>query len=645
MPEPSRRLSDKLAIIAVSFMLVALGAVGITLYVAWQLEGGAAAVNAMGSQRMRSYHIAMLVAERAARPADEADLAAAARAEVTSFEQTLAELAKGDPARPMIMPRTMLIQERFSALRTRWRDQVRPAIETLLTAPESQAAAQMLPRYRAATEEFVGQIDALVLAMEQEISSKTALLRLLQFGLIALSVAGTVALIYLMFLLIVRPVTRLEDGMQRMAAGDFDVRLPVETSDEFGALATGFNRMAGHLADLYRTLERRVADKTRSLADKNEELATLYEVAAVLAEPGSTEELCREFLRKLGARLGAHAGAVRLIQPDTGSMHLLVHEALPADFVAAERCLERGQCLCGEAAQRQRGGVYSLEQHVRGEEGFRCARLGFTVLGVFPIRFGSQQLGVFNLYFRRPREFTPAQRQMLDTIGQHLGIALESQRLAAREKEMAISEERNLIAQELHDSIAQSLAFLNMQAQMLEDSIAHGQVERARAELGRIREGIQASYDDVRELLVHFRTRLTQLDIESAIASSLERFEGQTGIRTTFVQSGAAMPLSPEIQIQVLHIIQECLSNTRKHAGATSLRVDMQRGSGYLFRVSDDGRGFDPAQITSDMHVGLRIMRERAHRIGGKLSLRSRPGAGTEVTLELPRELEDAQAA
>jgi two-component system nitrate/nitrite sensor histidine kinase NarX len=210
---------------------------------------------------------------------------------------------------------------------------------------------------------------------------------------------------------------------------------------------------------------------------------------------------------------------------------------------------------------------------------------------------------------------------------------------------MAISEERNLLAQELHDSIAQSLAFLNLQAQMLDDSVAHGQIERARTELARIREGIQASYDDVRELLVHFRTRLAQADIESAIASTLERFEGQTGIRATFVQSGSALPLSPEIQIQVMHIIQECLSNARKHAGTARVQVEMQRGPSYLFRVSDEGRGFDPEQVTSDMHVGLRIMRERAHRIGGMLSVQSQPGSGTEVTLELPLAHERARAA
>lgn len=640
-----RGLGEKLAAIALLYLVVALAAVGVTLYVAWQLEGGAAAVNTMGSQRMRSYHIAALLAEGAALPAQYERTAPAIRDELTGFERTLSDLAAGDPGRPLVLPRTPAIETQFRAIGTSWKTAIRPAAEALLGEPDARARAQRLPAFRAATERFVAQIDALVLAVEREISGKTTLLRLLQFGLIALSVTGSVTLVYLMFLLIVRPVSRLQEGMRRMEAGDFAVRLPVETRDEFGALADGFNRMADHLSDLYRNLEQRVLEKTRSLAARNEELGTLYEIAAWLAEPAATEEMCRGYLLRLTARLGAKAGAVRLIDPETGQLHLSAQVGLTGRFVEAERCLQRGECLCGEAAQYPHGGVYSLKRRAPGAPPYACEQQGFASICVFPIRFRGEQLGVFNLYFTALREFTSAEHQMLETLGQHLGIVIESQRLVAREKEMAISEERNLLAQELHDSIAQALAFLNLQAQMLEDSLAHQQADQAREELARIREGIRASYEDVRELLVHFRTRPSETDIETAIASALERFEAQTGIRTAFVQSGVAMPLSPETQIQVLHIIQECLSNTRKHAAAQSVRVELSRGTRYRFKVSDDGRGFDPGQVSSDMHVGLRIMRERARRIGAMLLVNSSAGAGTEVLLELPFEQARAEAA
>ena len=621
----TNRLGRKLTAVAVGFLLIAFAAIGCTLYASWQLEGGAAAINLVGSERMRAWHIAALVAQAAG----EQEI----RREADAFYRTLTQIEAGDPGRPLILPKSAETRGKLAAIRERWNDEMLPAIALAVAQhPESQRAPQVAV-YLQRTGEFVTQIDALVLAVEQELARNTTLLRSLQFGLLAMSVVGTVALVYLLFLLIVRPVTHLEDGMRRMEAGDFSVRLPVETRDEIGALAAGFNRMAQHLSDVYATLERRVQEKTRSLAARNEELGTLYETAALLAEPSGLEELCRGFLRSLTTRLGAQAGAVRLAEPGQGDMHLFAQEGMPAALKQAEGCIARDWCLCGQAAQ-QRGGTYSLRRHIGGDR-YACARAGFQTLAAFPIRLRDQILGVFNLFFDEPREFSAADRHMLETLGRHLGLAIENQRLIAREKELAISEERNLLAQELHDSIAQSLAFLNMQAQMLAGSLDRGESEQAHAELAQIRTGIQASYDDVRELLVHFRTRPAHSNLETAIEKTLQQLESQTGIRTQFTRSGASLPLSPEAEVQVLHVVQEALSNVRKHAHAHEVRVNMERGPVYRFHIRDDGRGFDTDAAAPESHVGLRIMRERTQRIGGSLSVRSRPGAGTEVVLEL----------
>ncbi|MCC7548282.1 MAG: type IV pili methyl-accepting chemotaxis transducer N-terminal domain-containing protein [Burkholderiales bacterium] len=636
MAKLSRRLGPKLTAILVVYLLVALVAVGMTLLMSWQLEGGAAAVNELGSQRMRSYRIALVLAPASPSAADQAAAAARARSEIAEFDRVLDYLQRGDSSRPMMLPRDQAIQARFAALRAEWSEQMKPRIEAVLGATSPEARHALLVAYVPRADAFVDHIDGIVRAIEQAISHTTYLLRTLQFGLIVLSLVGTVALIYLMFLLVVRPVAALEAGMKRMADGDFAVRLPVESQDEFGELASGFNSMAAHLQDLYANLEHRVAQKTRTLADKNEELATLYEVAALLGQPGSIEAVCRDFLRELMSRLEAQGGAVRLIEPDSGEIHLFVHQGLSGAFTESERCLRRGGCLCGEGAQRAQPSVHVLVQGALRAEPIRCREEGFATVGVFPMRLREHNLGLFNLYFREPREFSTQERFMLETLGRHLAIAVENQRLVAREKEMAISEERNLLAQELHDSIAQSLAFLNIQAQLLQDSLDHDRLDSAREELGRIREGIQESYDDVRELLVHFRTRMAETDIEAAIASALVRFESQTRVKTRFLQSGVGLPLAPEMQLQVMHIVQESLSNARKHAQATSVQVEMERGTVYRFWVRDDGRGFDPQAVHTDLHVGLRIMRERAHRIGGELRVTSSQGRGTEVLLTLP---------
>ena len=156
--------------------------------------------------------------------------------------------------------------------------------------------------------------------------------------------------------------------------------------------------------------------------------------------------------------------------------------------------------------------------------------------------------------------------------------------------------------------------------------------------LDEIQAGVRESYADVRELLVHFRTRVAEGDVEHGIRTLLARFERQTGVRTEFRATGAAMPLAPDDQLQVMHILQEAVSNVRKHARATRVEVELTRGPDYAFTVRDDGRGFETAGAQDDAaaHVGLRIMRERAARIGGTVTVRSRPGHGTEVMLHIP---------
>jgi two-component system, NarL family, nitrate/nitrite sensor histidine kinase NarX len=631
----SQKLGIKLVTIVTGYLLVALIAIGLTLLASWDLAGGAAAVNEAGSQRMRSYRIALLLSQAELRDAPRERILADVKQEVAAFDANLVALRSGDPGRPMFLPGDANVHLQFAGLERTWSQEMKPAIAALVARSDADARGAGLVAYRHATESFVASIDRLVYSIEQDISGKAALLRFLQLGLMALSVAGTVALIYLMYLLVVRPLNRLEEGMRRMEEGEFDVRLPIESGDEFGSLAGGFNRMAAHLKDMYATLEAKVAEKTRSLENRNRELSTLYEVAAMLNHPGTLEDMCRDYLRKLMATLRADGGAVRLVDEASGKLHFYVQEKLAPGLAREEMCIDVGECLCGRAAQERTSVIRLFSAGEVPGEDLRCRKSGYETVSVFTIEFKNRVIGVFNLYFSTAREFGESERLMLESLGQHLGTAIENQRLVVREKEMAVSEERNLLAQELHDSIAQSLAFLNMQAQILEDSLASNDLPEVRGGLGRMREGIQESYDDVRELLVHFRTSFGKSDVETAIRALLGRFEADTGIATDFRQSGAGVPLSPEIQIQALHIVQECLSNARKHSNAKRVSVELERGPAYVFRVGDDGRGFDP-DARVDGHVGLAIMRERARRIGGQIIVDSRPGAGSRITLHLP---------
>ncbi|HLD08835.1 MAG TPA: type IV pili methyl-accepting chemotaxis transducer N-terminal domain-containing protein, partial [Methylophilaceae bacterium] len=341
------KIRDKIIGLLVFYFLVALVAIGSTLLVSWRLEGGAAAINDAGRERMRSYRIAYLLEQQVRQPS--AQLRNDIKHEVVLFEKTLSELEQGNPERPLFLPKDDDVGAKMTQLRQSWQTTINPHITQILNETNFTEQRAQLEMYRPMLERFVAGINDLVSMVEHSNARATTLLRFLQITLVSLALIGTVLLVYLFSHMVVRPVTRLREGIQRMATADFDVRLPVTSQDELGELASGFNRMADQLQDIYATLEQRVEDKTRSIEAKNRELAAL-------------------------------------------------------------------------------------------------------------------------------------------------------------DKEMAVSEERNLLAQELHDSIAQSLAFLNIQVQLLQEDLQKNLIVDALKGLVQIREGVQECYDDVRELLVHFRT-------------------------------------------------------------------------------------------------------------------------------------------
>jgi two-component system nitrate/nitrite sensor histidine kinase NarX len=629
------KISQKITWLLGFYFLMALVAIGSTLFVSLHLEGNAAAINESGKERMRIYRIAFLLAEHVRQPAYSWQQEI--EQEINQFERTLIELRNGNPQRPLSLPKDAEITAQITHLHEDWRGSIKPRIQTMLdvaTQPvPAMAPERLLVEYRPVLEQYVDEINRLVVLVEQSNASTTAMLRSFQVGLIVVALLGTILLDYLFSLLFVRPVKRLNEGLRSMGKADFSVRLPVSGDDELSELAQGFNQMVEKLQNIYSTLERTIEEKTQRVELKNRELGALYEVAAYLNTSTAAEPLCDSVLEKMIALFGASGGVIRLTDPKGEQLKVVAARGVSEAFLVEETYLAVGDCVCGEVACD--GIAVSADLLIPSSRPLlhACNRENFHSIAAIPIRSKQNMLGLFNLFFDTVRVLPPGEVRLLESVGLHLGTAIENQRLVAREKEMAISEERNLLAQELHDSIAQSLAFLNIQVQMLQEDLSSQKIANAVEVVEQIREGVQESYDDVRELLVHFRTRLHHADLDGAIDSALEKFEGQVGIHTYYQHSGPSLDLAPEHVLQVLHILQESLSNIRKHADATRVEVTLISEDECCLTVQDNGIGFDIARSMGDRHVGIRIMRERAHRMGGKLTLESTPGHGTRVSL------------
>ncbi len=608
-----RSLTGRLAFLQVGFLLAAIVAIAFTGWVSWQLEGGAAAVNEAGRLRMMSYRMALLH-----RQGDTAELAA----QMTQFETALGHLRDGDPARPLFIPDDPDCREAFGEVQQSW----------------AWYRAALLRPYEGVdlhqeADGFVAGVDRFVSTVEHAIASRTALLGLLGFTLIVLVIGAAIAAVLGAYMWIVQPLQQLRAGLADMARRDFSVRVDEQNSvEEFGSLARGFNQMADALSASYRGLEDKVAEKTASLASQNERLAALYDVTLMATQTqGSLEELGEVFADKIARIARADAAAVRIVAEDGQRVMLLGSARLPQAMLAAERCLRRDECAC--AAQFAHGdgavgGARVIPIRQPGWTGLRhCEAAGYQAVVAVPIRVQARAIGEVDLFFYAERPPGEADGHLLEALAGHFGAVVENVRLAARLRESAVSEERTLLAQELHDSIAQSLAFLKIQVQLLRSAVDGGDRREIEQAIDEIDTGVRESYADVRELLVHFRTRAGHEDIEHAIRTTLSKFEHQTGLPTALLVEGAGVPLPPDRQVQVLHILQEALSNVRKHAGASRVEVRVEQAPAWRFEVRDDGVGFDPETGAPDeTHVGLRIMRERAQRIGAEVVVDAAPG-------------------
>ncbi|MDQ1923312.1 type IV pili methyl-accepting chemotaxis transducer N-terminal domain-containing protein [Massilia pseudoviolaceinigra] len=635
---PSRhKLSTKIVGALVGFLALALFAIGVTLYLSWQLEGSAAAINDTGSLRMSSYRLAILLSQTGeGDAANDAPRQASAGQQMAQIDATLAQLRLGDPQRPLFLPPTSSILGEFERINTDWQRELRPAARALAAGQGVGDGA--LQRYLARTDRFAGRVNALVQLIERDSETRTFWLRASQLALLALALVGTVSLIYLMFSLIIEPVTRLHEGLHRMKDKDFEVRLAVDSVDEFGQLAQGFNQMADRLQALYGNLADLVQTKTAALEHQNRELALLYDSAAFLQRPQPVEPLCQGFLQRISDYFHADGGSVRVLDTGRDNLHMVVHHGLSPRLVEREHCMKVGDCLCGEAVQKKVTVIHDLRKLDKGYE-LECHREGFATVSVFHIYAHQQHLGFFNLHFRSARVLDAREQGLLETLGQLLGTAIENLRLGAREREMAVSEERNLVAQGLHDSIAQGLNFLNLQVQMLEQSVGDGKLGDVEEIVPALRAGVQESYEDVRELLYNFRSRLVEGSLVGALETAVDKFRRQTGIAAELVADVDGAPFPREQQLQLLFIVQEALSNVRKHAGASRVLVRLEDKHDFLLSIEDNGVGFDPALLEGrgDSHVGIHIMRERAQRIEATLVVTSSPGAGSTIALTLPQ--------
>ncbi len=235
--------------------------------------------------------------------------------------------------------------------------------------------------------------------------------------------------------------------------------------------------------------------------------------------------------------------------------------------------------------------------------------------------------------------FTADDEEVLVRFADQAAVAIDNAYLYGQVRELGAARERLRIAHEMHDGLAQVLAYVNTKAQVVREYLRQGRTDEAQKHLDEFAEAARNLYGDVRQQILELRTtRPEEGGLVAAIGDYAKGWGQQTGVEVD-VRLPPAIEVVAEAQRQLLRIVQEALANVRKHAAAGQVRVVVEhRPEGLWLEVSDDGAGFDPDATPASKggRFGLKTMAERATSIGATLAVSSRPGEGTRVEVTLP---------
>ena len=330
----------------------------------------------------------------------------------------------------------------------------------------------------------------------------------------------------------------------------------------------------------------------------------------------------------------ARAGVVRVLLPDE-TLHVISAVGLTGEELEAERILELACEDCGKDAFRH--GLCATDvESCETRSGDRPHRQFRSVVSI-PLENRNSPgvlLGVFTLFFDTPQTSSGNAANMAITFANLLSTLIEHVKSNREVRRAELLKERQSIANEIHDSLAQTLNYARMNTTLLSDAVRHNNEVMATKYARDIDDALETSQKAVRALITDFRSEMDPTGLLNALQTLAEQFRQQHSIVLDCSIRVADLDLPLEHEIQTYHIVREALSNIAKHSNSSHARLIVDHLCGYyVFTVEDNGIGTF-SQVEG--HYGIIIMRERAQRIGGEIRATSTKGLGTCIQLFFP---------
>jgi nitrate/nitrite-specific signal transduction histidine kinase len=507
------------------------------------------------------------------------------------------------------------------------------------------AASTYIDEYSAPAAELKADINSTVQATNTFIDEQLKRTQWIFTGVFGGMILLAAGFIFLLSGAITRPILALTKGAEVIARGELDYNIKAETGDEIQQLAEQFNEMARALKESYTGLEQKVADRTKQEHQRAEQLRTVNEVSRKISSIVKLDELLPYVGNLLRETFHYYNVNIFLLEPSSGALALkaLCLSGQKGMIPVGVPLAVDEESIVGWVAQTGEpilANDVSEDPRYRAVEALRDTKSELAV----PVKLGNNVIGVLDIESTDVDAFGEADLYTAQTLADQLAVAIDNARLYDETRQMAVMEERNRMAREIHDTLAQGFSGIILQLEAAEQALSSDE-QALQRHLNQARNLARKSLAEARRSVWNLRPQaLEQRPLADAIKQEVDRFCQSTGVKVQLNIIGDRRDLPPEVEAGVLRIFQESMTNVRKHAKAAEVEVNLTfNESATELSVRDNGVGFKQ-QLSGDGEkspkkrdtFGLISMRERARGLGGTFEVQSQRGEGTLVKIAIP---------
>ena len=384
------------------------------------------------------------------------------------------------------------------------------------------------------------------------------------------------------------------------------------------------------------TASRNHKHRNNQLRQKNQAQNILYDMAVSINACRDLKELLNHFCDEIYQALDANNVSVWLIT-EKNWLEYIASTGIAAEVVTEHKRIKIDDDLSETLINNK---ILHSNKHVTQlAEVLQCDVSEDYKSYYVPLHYRNTTVGLIRIKISEiPFDDTRDFEDLLIIIGKHLSIAIEKSRADQESRRMVIMQERSLIANELHDSLAQTLASLRFQVRVLDETLQPMSEFQSIRGIEQVENSLDEAYSDLRELIAHCRTPINKQGIIPAIEKLISRLRKESGMHVLLQKEWEFSDLPPNLEMHLFRIIQEAINNIRKHSEANNVRIMLrcdEFGHHHIL-IENDGIGFETPKSSDHpgKHLGLTIMQERAAHLKGELRIESEPDEGTRVELE-----------